>query len=553
MLRTLIEYLNDIPLGGIMLVVALGWLVGRLEWRGIGLSPSGGVLLMALVLGYLGMNFDALYGADNGNLPRMTIGSFGFALFIYAIGFEAGPRFFSALAGSGLKFVSLAAVTNVLALGTAVGGAYLFGLESSSAAGALAGAMTSTPALVAASEAAPEIGRLSVAYALAYPWGQLGLLLMVAVLPRLVRRPLAAGTEDTTEGDGGEVSLRESTLARARSYLVENPESDGKSLRDLRLPATTGCVVTRVRRGDEVLLPGPEMVLKLGDIVMASGKLVALEKLEALIGPEKYDTVLRNSVPSPRRILVANKAAIGRTLSELDLLGRDKCLVVRVEREHQYLEPVGSLELQRFDVLEVVGRQARIRDAATRIGFLEQPEYETNIAIYALGILAGLLLGHLRIELGGVGLSMGAAGGLLLVGLLLGRFRRVGRFSANVPKPARQLVRDLGILLFVSEAGVRGGAALQAGLDISPWAVLVTGFACTTLTVLGTLLFAGKVLRLKPIDAWGGLCGGMTSTTSLEAVNRQAGNSDAVVGYAATYAVASVLITLAGQLAVALT
>ena len=121
-----------------------------------------------------------------------------------------------------------------------------------------------------------------------------------------------------------------------------------------------------------------------------------------------------------------------------------------------------------------------------------------------------------------------------------------------MPKAARQLVRDLGILLFISEAGVRGGDALRAGLEISPWGILVTGFVCTTVTVLGSLLFARKLLRMKTIDAWGGLCGGMTSTTSLEAVNRQAGNSDAVVGYAATYAVASVLITLAGQFAVAL-
>lgn len=552
MLDTAINYLNDVPLAGIMLVVALGWLVGRLEWRGIGLSPSGGVLLMALVLGYLGMNFDALYGARDGGLPRMTIGMFGFALFIYAIGFEAGPRFFSALSGSRLKFVILALVTNVLALGSAVGGAYLFGLEPSSTAGALAGAMTSTPALVSASEVAPDIGRLSVAYALSYPWGQLGLLLMVAAVPRILRRPLSGGPEEATDSEGVEASVRETAQARARSYVVKQPEVDGKSLRELRLPATVGCVITRIKRGNEVMLPGPEVVLQLGDIVMASGVLASLEKLEVLLGPEQFDADLRRSVPAPRRILVASKDVIGKTLSDLDLLNRHKCLVVRVEREHQYLEPVGSLELQRFDVLEVVGRSARIRDAAQQVGYLEQADYETNIAIYAMGILVGLLIGHLKISVGGLSLSMGAAGGLLLVGLLLGRFRRVGRFSANVPKPARQLVRDLGILLFVSEAGVRGGAALQTGLELSPWGIVATGFACTTLTVLGTLLVAGKVLRMKPLDAWGGLCGGMTSTTSLEAVNRQAGNSDAVVGYAATYAVASVLITLAGQFAVAL-
>src|SRR5690606_30054248 len=128
---------------------------------------------------------------------------------------------------------------------------------------------------------------------------------------------------------------------------------------------------------------------------------------------------------------------------------------------------------------------------------------------------------------------LGHAGGLLLAGLLLGRFRRIGRFSASVPLAARQLVRDLGILLFVSEAGVQGGAALAGGFEQSPIAIIATGAFVTTLTVLGTLMVGQRLLRMKPLDAWGAVCGGMTSTTSLEAVNRSAGNSDAVVGYAA--------------------
>lgn len=549
----LIAFLNDIPLAGIMLVVAAGWLIGRLEWRGIGLSPSGGVLVVALVLGFYGLNFDALYGASEGVLPRMTIGTFGFALFIYAIGFEAGPRFFSALAGSGFKFVVLALVANGIALGTVVGASHLFALDSSSTAGALAGALTSTPALASASEVAPDVGQMSVAYALAYPWGQVGLLLMVAVIPRLLGKPLSGvqGKEDLGEG---RVSTYEDAAAdRTRSYLVENTEVDGKQLRELELPAKVGVIVTRIRRGKEIMLPGPNVELRLGDAVLCSGKLKSLEKLETLLGQEIYDQELRRSIPAPRRIQVAKRAGVGATLAELDLPGRFNCVVVRVERGAEFLDPVGNLELEHFDVLEIVGRNANIREVANEIGYLEQANFETNIAVYAFGILAGLLVGYLSVTIGGVSVSIGSAGGLLLVGLLLGRFRRIGRFSANVPKAARQLVRDLGILLFISEAGVRGGEALVDGLQTSPFLILLTGFVCTTLTVVGTLAVGQKVLRMKALDSWGALCGGMTSTTSLEAVNRQAGNSDAVVGYAATYAVASVLITLAGQLAVTLT
>jgi putative transport protein len=541
-----IAFLNRIPLTGIMLVVALGWMLGRVEFRGVTLSPAGGVLLVALILGAFGLDFNRLYGATD-TLPAMTIGTFGFALFIYAIGYEAGPRFFSALVGNGWRFVLLALATNTIALGVVVGGAYVFGLDGGAAGGTLAGAMTSTPALVAASSVAPDIGQLTLAYAVAYPYGQIGLLLMVAIVPRLLfRKPLseaggAESGESSDEDDEGD--------SRARSYTVENADVEGKSLRELRLP-DIGCIVSRVKRGHDVLLPGPELRLQQGDVVMASGKLSSLEKLEALIGPETYDPGLRRSVPHVRRILVARRRAIGRTLSDLNLPEQYKVVVVRVDREDAVLEPTGDLVLQRYDVLEVVGRQSRVRDAARAVGYMEQANFETNIAVYALGILAGMLIGSVSFMVSGVDVTLGSAGGLLLAGLLLGRFRRIGRFSANVPLAARQLVRDLGILLFVSEAGVQGGAALAGGFEQSPIAIVVTGFFATTLTVLGTLYFGQKLLRLKPLDAWGAVCGGMTSTTSLEAVNRAAGNNDAVVGYAATYAVACVLITLAGQMAV---
>lgn len=547
-MEAVVTYINTVPLAGLMLVVAVGWVIGRIEVRGISLSPSGGVLLVALAAGFAGIDFNKLYGADAGVLPRMTIGTFGFALFIYAIGYEAGPRFFSALRGSGPRFVVLALCTNVIALGSVLAMSAVFGLDGGATAGALAGAMTSTPALVSASEAAPDIGQLTLAYAVAYPYGQIGLLLMVAIVPRLFGKPLSsaggsdAGDASTVDDDGD---------TRARSYLVENPETDGKSLRELRLPAM-GCIVARIRRGNDVLLPGPDVKLKAGDVVMCSGRLKNLEQLETRLGQEVYDANLRRSVPNVRHVLVSHRQAIGRTLAELNLPGRFDVVVVRIERGQQFIEPTGELVIERYDVLDVVGRQSAVRDAAKLVGHLEQAGHETNIALYALGILAGMLIGSISVPVAGVGVSLGAAGGLLLAGLLLGRFRRIGRFSANVPLPARQLVRDLGILLFVSEAGVQGGSALAGGFEQSPVGIVATGAVVTTVTVLGTLVVGQRLLKLKPLDAWGAVCGGMTSTTSLEAVNRTAGNSDAVVGYAATYAVAAVLITLAGQMAVRL-
>ena len=169
-------------------------------------------------------------------------------------------------------------------------------------------------------------------------------------------------------------------------------------------------------------------------------------------------------MPSPRRVVVLASDAAGKTLAELDLARRCDCLVVGIERGDVHIEPSAGARVQRGDVLEVVGRRGDVRDAAARLGRLERPSYETDIGVYAGGIFLGLLIGRLGLDVFGVDFSIGVAGGLLVSGILLGRVRRFGPFHTHVPRAARQLVRDLGILLFVAETGVRAGGSSLAGL-----------------------------------------------------------------------------------------
>ena len=170
-------------------------------------------------------------------------------------------------------------------------------------------------------------------------------------------------------------------------------------------------------------------------------------------------------MPSPRRVVVLASDAAGKTLAELDLARRCDCLVVGIERGEVHIEPSAGAHVQRGDVLEVVGRRGDVREAAALLGRLERPSYETDIGVYAGGIFLGLLIGRLGLDVFGVDFSFGVAGGLLVSGILLGRVRRFGPFHTHVPRAARQLVRDLGILLFVAETGVRAGGSSLAGLE----------------------------------------------------------------------------------------
>ena len=193
------------------------------------------------------------------------------------------------------------------------------------------------------------------------------------------------------------------------------------------------------------------------------------------------------------------------------------------------------------------GRRGDVREAARILGRQERSTQETDIGVYAGGIFLGLVVGGLAVNVFGVDLSLGFAGGLLLAGILLGRVGRVGPFSTHVPRAARQLVRDLGILLFVAEAGVRAGGSSLAGFEGRILPLLLAGVFVSVAPILVALFVACRVLKMPSIDAWGSVSGGMTSSAALTTLQRITESNAPAVSYAAAYAVSSVLVTIAGR------
>ena len=544
-MTTLLEYLNQVPLAGFMLTVALGFWLGRVQWRGISLGPAGGTLLVALLLGAWGLSFRDLYGSDN---PPVTLGLFGFCLFIYSVGFEAGPRFFSALrGGSGWKIALVATVVNVVALLLALLIGRFFDLGGAMTAGMLSGALTSAPTYAAAAEASRDLAPLAVSFAITYPFGLVGVVFMVQCMPRFMRDDLAADIDDVDDVEDCATPVLSAKLVRV--FDVQHDGVIGRTLADLDLTHATGCTITRVHRGDRTTLPDAETVLNRNDHVMVRGRLDELQAFERLVGPEVYDEELRERLATPRAIRVASGAVIGRPLSELDLIRRFHSIIVRVERRDIGLDPDADLTLERDDIAMVSGPRREVRQVADLLGRFEQSSQETDIAVYAGGILLGLLLGNLHWKFGSLDFRLGIATGLLLVGVLLGRFRRIGPITTHVPAAARQLVRDLGILLLIAETGVKAGNSSWTGV---PLLAVGGGAAITAITVVVSVLFGRFVLKMRPVQVWGSVCGGLTSSAALTAIRGAADSNEPAIPYATAYAVASVLATLAGQAVVLL-
>jgi putative transport protein len=411
-MQQLVEGLNDIPLAGLMLVVAAGFVAGRAGWRGVVLGPAGGTLLVALLAGSAGLSFERLYGEN----PRLTVGLFGFSLFVYSVGFEAGPRFFSSLRGGrGLSYVAVGVLVNVFALAVAVVCGHALGLGEGTTAGLLAGALTSAPTYAAAAEACSDQDGLALAFAVTYPIGLAGAVAAIHFLPRLMRDDLAA---DAAEPDADRTA-RPRSPELDRVYVVREAAVCGRTLAELDLTHRTGCYVTRMQRGGDVLVPDAHTRLEEGDHVLARGRFDELQVFTRMVGPEVYDAELRSRMPTPRRVHLTAAASVGKTLRDLALTRRHGCLVTAIQRGQIVLEPWPELPLERGDVLEVVGPRQGVRSAAAELGRFERPSDETDVAVYAGGIFLGLLLGSLHVRAFGLDLTLGLAGGLLLTGVLL--------------------------------------------------------------------------------------------------------------------------------------
>lgn len=542
------QWLNGIPLAGLMLVVALGFTLGRQSWRGLSLGPAGGTILVALLLGRWGLSFTALYGSES---PLLTVGDFGFALFIYSVGFEAGPRFFSSfLGGPGWRFVLVGAVVNVAALVLAVIFSRLFTLDDAIAAGLLSGALTSPPTYAAAEAVCSDPTALAVSFALTYPIGLAGVVLMVQFLPRAMGDDLAKGIDEGEEAGGRKLHAGSAELTRA--FEVRQKAVQGKPLRELDLTHKTGCYITRLHRDADIRAVDAETVLAEGDHILVKGTFEELQAFETAVGPEVYDEELRKRMRQPVKIRVLNRAVVGKTLAELQITQRFRSLIGSVERGGVVVDPTAELALDRGDIVYVVGRRDNVRKVTQLLGRVVHASDRTDIAVYAGGIFLGLTLGYAHIDAFGASITLGAAGGLLLLGLLLGRFRNIGILHANVPRSARQLVRDLGILLFVAEAGVKAGGSSFGVMKGNLIPTLGACIAVTVLSVTIAIAFARWFLKLRPVDAWGSMGGGMTSSASLVAVKRAADSNEPALSYAAAYAFASVLATVAGQVIILL-
>jgi len=507
----LIGFLQANPVIALFIILGLGALLGRVRVLGVELGNVSGVLFVGLLLGHLGLTLQT--SGDN----------IGFTLFIFCIGYQAGPQFIAAFRVDGLRYTFLAVLT----------------------------AVTGTALSVWLANKEVAMDNLTSAYAITYVFGLAGLVLFIALVPRILRIRVADEAQEyAADGDagGGAHTYRMFGLPErptVRAYRVENPEFVEKYPL-LKKDYSRQADIQRVKRGNAVFVPDDDFDVELGDIASVVALQEVHQELREKVGPEVLDyEVLDRSIES-RNILVAAHHKTGDTLKELDLPRRYLVNLTQVTRAGVNLPRRPDLKLEVGDQLLVSGSSAALDKLAADIGYSEKKLDETDVAFVAMGIAVGVMIGGIGFALGDLTLSLGVAGGTLLAGLACGisysRWPNIGHF----PAAARNILMELGLMMFMAEVAVNaGGGIVETVTRVGP-SLLLCGAAVTLLPPTITLLVGRYALRMNGALLLGAVTGSMTSTPALTQVNKLAGNNVPMLGYVGTYTFANVLLAVAG-------
>lgn len=535
----------------LFLALGLGLLIGKLRLGSFQLGGTPGVLLAALLLGAWGFDLEA------------QTESLGFMLFIFCVGIEAGPNFFSNFLQDGARYISIAAIMVLTAVAVTNGVAHLLGLDQGLAAGMLAGSLTSTPTLVGAQDAVmqqmPHLGgeerrmiisQISVGYAMTYLVGLLGLLLLLRYLPILLRFDPKEQARQLARARGMDRQRRRNVRTPIlRAYEIRpgtDSQAVGRSLREIGIFQRVGLIVERIKRDGELLEPESELVLREGDKVALVGYPSSHARSDVDRSAEVYDPDLLEFRMDSVQVVVTNPDLIGATLHDLELETRYGCLVDGVTRAQVELPVDRSMRLDRGDVLQVSGERNRLRKFASKIGAIEHESDVSDLMTFSFFFFGGLILGQFSLLFGELRVTLGNAGGLLLAGILMGFFRARNPMFGYIPQGAINVLKDLGLNIFMVSVGLSAGGDIVAALMASGGTVLLGG-ACILLVPLTVgYLWGALVLKMNPILLLGALTGAMTSTPALKTLNEMSDSAVPALGYAGTYTFANVFLTLGG-------
>ena len=533
-------------------VIAVGVMLGKLKFRGVSFGVAF-ILFTGIVVAHFGFN---------GNLKTIGfIQDFGLILFVYSLGLQVGPSFFTSFRKGGMRMNRLAVYMVLLNLAVAIGVYYLLfdRTDPDSFAmlvGVLSGAVTNTPGLGAAEEALRQTGNTGVeiasGYACAYPLAVLGVIMVPMIVKWICR---IRDNEENEQLASQEVA--DTSQKPMRQYIeMQNERLDGKTIIELRRLINREFICSRLMHQGQVITPHRETVVNLGDqlcVVSSEDDAEAISTLLGSLVDVEWDKAKGSEPLVSRRIVVTKEKLNGKTLGELHLGSIYDVTITRVVRSGTELFASASLILQVGDRLTVVGKESSVSAVAQRVGNELKRLDAPNIATIFIGIMVGVLFGSIPFSIPGIPtpMKLGLAGGPLIVAILISRFGYKLGLVTYTKASANMMLREVGIALFLASVGIKSGATFFETVTSGDGLIyMLGGLLITVIPVFIVALLARKRYKMNYYSIIGLVAGASTNPPALAFANSQTGHDAPAVAYSTVYPLTMFLRILTAQLMV---
>ncbi|TWT74729.1 aspartate-alanine antiporter [Allorhodopirellula solitaria] len=555
------NFITDGPILPLFLAIAIGYAIGKVRIGPFSLGGLGGTLLAAIGIGLFGVETDE------------NIKSFAFAMFIYSLGFVSGPQFFGSLGRKTLGQVHLAFFSAFVIFFTIWVLAQVFGLDKGTAAGLLAGATTESASIGTAGEALRNLdlpdaevdqleNNIAVTYAVTYLFG---LILVVTFASRIA--PKLMGVKNLSES-AQELERKLGSTTRlhpgqfeflrdivGRVYETHSDVGAGTTVGALRSRFGHAVTIQSIDRNQEAIGVGPDLELQAGDMVTLLGLPSAVVAAGRMLGPESTEKRLTKGLIGEVRDVVVtrvnrNGTTVGELRQSIDPEKQHGVYAIELMRMNREIPLYPQTEVQRGDVVRLVGMPEAVDRVADELGYQIEPSDAVDYIYLALGIIAGMLIGSVSISIAGSPVSLGIGGGCLVSGLVFGWLKSHYQTVGNLPPATALHLRDFGLAVFIASVGLAAGP--QAWDVISERGVLLPLLSIFVVLVpmIASMLYARFVVGMDPVLVTGALGGLLTCTAALNASVAEADSELPVLGYTVPYAISNVLLTLLGPVIV---
>ncbi len=514
----------------LFLIITLGFLLGKIKIKGVSLDVSA-VIFVALLFGHYGI------------LIPIDFQYIGLLLFIFTIAIQAGPGFVQSFRKQGGPLFLLSGFLILTAIIVSFSLSKLFKIDLLMGLGLFTGALTSTPGLAVLIDTTSS-PIASIAYGIAYPFGVLGVILFVRVFPYIFHIDMQKEEQEVKME-----SLADNPDIFHKHFIVENSGISGKSMKELQLRSMTGANISRVLHEKMAITPSASTILYKGDLIRAVGTEESLKKVHLLIGSETKKEIPLGKDFIVQSVLVSNKKIVNKTIEQLNLLNTYGATITRIRRSGINIVGKADTQIRFGDKLLIACDRDHMTNVVKFLGNEDKRLSDTDFLPIAAGIVIGILAGKLKIVFSDQFVfSPGLTGGVLIIGIILSNLGKTGPIIWTMSGAANQLLRQLGLLFFLSAVGTHAGAHLVETYSQYGIKLFLVGGLITLIPMFLTGMLAVFVLKINIYTFLGGLTGGMTSTPGLAAIDSMCSNNKAHLAYATVYPIALVLIIILIQI-----